>query len=306
MEYAVYKLNFTTPVHFGEKTLESANMTFSADRLFSALAFEAAKESEYLLANLIDKVKNGKIIFSDAFPFNGNEYYCPKPMIKPVKQNGDEDILNRKRFKKLEFLPISKLGDFVLGKTNYEDLKSPDFGKFSVKTSVSIEPDDDPKPFRVCLFSFNENSGLYVIVGYEEKSDLNLTEDLLKKLSFSGIGGKRSTGLGRFKFFPEKLPQEAVNRLNNNFENYMTLSAALPTEEDMTKATEGARYLLEKKSGFVASPNYSPEWRRKRDSFVFKAGSVFKNKWKGELKDVSENGNHAVYRYSLPMFMGVD
>ena len=63
--------------------------------------------------------------------------------------------------------------------------------------------------------------------------------------------------------------------------------AALPADEDLPRVLEGASYLLEKKSGFVASPDYAPEWRRKRDSYAFKAGSCFLERFSGQLKDVS-------------------
>ena len=35
MEYAGYRLSFRQGVHFGSTTVESAEMTFGADRLFS-------------------------------------------------------------------------------------------------------------------------------------------------------------------------------------------------------------------------------------------------------------------------------
>ena len=308
MNYKAYKLNFTGNVHFGKRTLESANMTFTADRLFAALAFEAVHESDEAFSEFINLIAKGKIIFSDAFPFMGNEYYCPKPMIKVATKTNDEDIKKRKQFKKLEYLPISKFGEYVLGKAEIEELLPPEpgFGKFAVKTSVSIEPLNDPKPYRVGYFAFNKNSGLYILAGYEEKSSLGVIEDLLDRLSFSGIGGKRSAGLGKFELDFGEFPQEGLDRLNGVYENYMTLSSALPKDEEMEKALKGARYLLEKKSGFAASIDYAPEWRRKRDSFAFIAGSVFKNKWQGVLKDVSQNGNHPVYRCLMPIFMGVD
>ena len=42
MTYKMYIMNFHT-AHFGAGTLDSSKMTFSADRLFSALAIEAKK-----------------------------------------------------------------------------------------------------------------------------------------------------------------------------------------------------------------------------------------------------------------------
>ena len=44
MEYRIYKLEFTTGVHFGTGMLNESVMTFYADQLFSALYIEALKQ----------------------------------------------------------------------------------------------------------------------------------------------------------------------------------------------------------------------------------------------------------------------
>ena len=43
MEYAIYKLDFSTGVHFGTGTLNQTEYTLAADQLFSALYIEAVK-----------------------------------------------------------------------------------------------------------------------------------------------------------------------------------------------------------------------------------------------------------------------
>ena len=80
---------------------------------------------------------------------------------------------------------------------------------------------------------------------------------------------------------------------------------ALPQKDELTQALEGSTYLLAKRSGFVASDTYAEEQRRKRDLYVFVAGSCFKNRFSGDIYDVSAGGGHAVYRYAKPLFMGV-
>ena len=89
----------------------------------------------------------------------------------------------------------------------------------------------------------------------------------------------------------------------------MLLSVALPTDSELEKALEGASYLLEKRAGFVA-PGVNneamecEEWQKKRDLYVFSAGSCFKNVFEGNIYDVSRGG-HPVYRYAKAMFLGV-
>lgn len=86
----------------------------------------------------------------------------------------------------------------------------------------------------------------------------------------------------------------------------MTLSVSLPREEELETALAGAEYLLLKRSGFVASERYAPEQMRKKDLYVFQAGSCFPEKFHGDIYDVSDTcGRHPVYRYAKPMWMEV-
>ncbi|MBR3721343.1 MAG: type III-A CRISPR-associated RAMP protein Csm4 [Selenomonadaceae bacterium] len=305
MEYAAYKFSFSAPVHFGQRTLTSHEMTFSADRLFSALCIEALKKGEETLSQLLTLAKDNTLIFSDAFPYSGDNYYFPKPIFPVKRTNNDEDIKTRKIFKKINYLAIDKFDKYLKGEAEAESLKLPKFGESSVKTSVKVDPTVDPEPYRVGLFSFEENCGLYIIVGYEKKGK-TLAETLLESLSFAGIGGKRSAGLGRFELLPGKVSDETKKRLTDKYQTYMTISATLPTDEELPMALDGATYLLSKRGGFVASVDYADEWRKKKDSFVFAAGSCFKNTFTGQIKDVSDGGNHPVYRYLKPMFLGVN
>lgn len=76
-------------------------------------------------------------------------------------------------------------------------------------------------------------------------------------------------------------------------------------DQELEQALEGAAYLLEKRSGFVASSSYVPEWRKKKDLYVFSPGSCFVNRFAGDIYDVSDGGRHAVYRYARHYFGGV-
>ncbi len=96
-----------------------------------------------------------------------------------------------------------------------------------------------------------------------------------------------------------------LERLQGQDRYSMLLSTALPMENEMAIALEGASYLLEKRSGFVASDTYAEEFRRKKDLYVFASGSCFINRFSGGVYDVSEGGCHPVYRYAIPLFMGV-
>lgn len=43
----------------------------------------------------------------------------------------------------------------------------------------------------------------------------------------------------------------------------MLLSTALPKNGELEAALDGATYLLERRSGFVASDRYADEWRKR-------------------------------------------
>ena len=79
MEYTIYQLEFKTGVHFGTGMLNESACTFKADQLFSALYIEALKLN--LQQQFYDAVKKGNLLISDAFPYIGQQYMIPKPMI---------------------------------------------------------------------------------------------------------------------------------------------------------------------------------------------------------------------------------
>ena len=126
--------------------------------------------------------------------------------------------------------------------------------------------------------------------------------DVLDMLSFSGIGGKRSSGLGRFSV------EKMVSVDGEHFENpdavngYLLLSTALPKEEEMESVLEGAEYLLEKRSGFIQSQSFGEQQRKKCNQYFFKAGSHFTKRFSGDIYQVAEDGKHPVYRYGKPLF----
>ncbi len=305
MKYAIYRLFFPKGVHFGQTTLESSEMTFQADRLFSALCNEAVSQGSDALDRLVSLAEDEKILLSDAFPYADGVYFLPKPLLPIEHAWQEEDISKRKLYKKLSYLPLSACSDYLEGKLQVETLVQIKFGVSSMKVSVKLEPGEEAEPYRIGTFSFREGCGLYIIVGYEEKEALSFVEELLESLALSGIGGRRSTGMGRFELRRGTLPKEGIERMDGEYPYYTNLSVALPEPEELPGALEGARYLLEKRSGFVASEQYAPEPRRKRDVYAFQAGSCFSRRFKGQLRDVSNRGKHPVYRYLKPIFMGM-
>ena len=304
MNYKIYKMIFTQGVHFGDHSLEKSEITFQADTLFSALCIEALKIDK--LDELLESVKEDHLVFSDAFPYMGQEFFIPKPMKKIEQVVQSEDVTTRKKFKKLEYIQVSLLDQYLKGQ--YPINKGSDIKKLGVhalKTSASIRGNEEAVPYRVGIYRFKEENGLYIVVGYDSQEILDLFDELFEMLSLSGIGGKKNSGLGHFDLEIAELPKELNKRLNTKGE-VMTLSVSLPTEDELDDVLDDSRYLLVKRSGFVDSYTYSKEQRRKKDIYLFKAGSCFNKTYQGDVYDVSSGGNHSVYKYAKPLFMGVE
>lgn len=308
MNYQLYRFCFSNGVHFGSGSLDRAECTFCADTLFSALCQEAVKIGEGTLNALVDHAKNGTFVISDAFPQIGDELFLPKPALYVErKDGGKEDSSIKKAYKKMKYIPVSWFdqylrGDLPLNMTN----AAGQLGVYQMKTSTAVRGLEEPSPYRVRFFCFHRGNGLYIIFGYEGQEEKELMEELLEYLALDGLGGKRSSGLGRFECVPMKMAKELERRLEKDSGMFMTLSASLPGEGELEEALEGANYMLLKRSGFVASERYAPEWMRKKDAYLFAAGSCFLKKYQGCVLDVSSRGTHPVYRYAKPVFLGVD
>lgn len=311
MKFAVYKLNFAAGVHLGTGTLASGANTLPADTLFSALCMEAAQQGEKSIKTLVDAVRQNRLRIGDLFPFIGEELYLPKPLV-PVQRENEGNSIVKKSFKKLKYIPVSQLDTYLQGKIDpvaaVEKLKT--LGAFEVRTMAASRSAEkletgETLPYSVGVYRFGQGNGLYTIAGAEDTQTQNKLEQLLNALSYSGIGGKRSAGLGRFTVQKCEVPQALLKRLQGKNTPCVSLSVCMAADEELENALEGAQYLLLRRSGFVSSTEYAEEQRRKRDMYMFCAGSCFRKRFSGDVFDVSNGGRHAVYRYAAPLWMEI-
>lgn len=310
MQLTVYRLRFPIGIHFGAGALWDSMNTLPADTFFSALCQEAlAHGGEAELETLVASVRKGALRLSDLFPFVGEELYLPKPLY-PVTREQEGDSIVKKSFKKLKYIPVSQWDAYLAGSLNpveaAEQLQR--LGKSSVRTmSASRAPEKldsgDMLPYSVGVYQFRSESGLYLIAGFADENLKKRFDTLLHNLSFSGIGGKRSAGLGRFTVEPAAVPAVLERKLNGQKAPCMALSVCMAEADELENVMEGARYLLLKRSGFIASPDYAPELRRKRDFYSFCAGSCFERRFAGNIFDVGGSGAHPVYRYAAAFWM---
>lgn len=312
MSIALIKLHFTTAVYFGTTNPFKGQNSFFADTLFSALFIEALKNKSE--AKLLQLCKDGALIFSDSLPFICDKFFVPKPMLKIASQ-GELDPSERKKYKKLKFIEINELDNYLKGKVNFEANDTSALGKFATTTKLNLSTDNgvyEAVALYKELFKFKAGSGLYLVVKYQNKVDFDYFISLLNSLSFIGIGGLKFSGLGKFNIeiidkgssvnkFSSLLDLDKVNSHDTNAIN-MLLSTAYPKDEELSKAIEGSTYLLVKRSGFI-QPSNNEISKKKKDRYYFAQGSCFKEKFAGDIFDIANNMTRPSYSYAKPLFL---
>ncbi len=310
MDTKVVKLAFRAPVHFGAGRLSGGVPTCDAATLFSALYIEALRMD--MQDELLAAAQSGALALSDAFPYAGGTYYLPKPMVArgaPGERSAlsaQDDARARKASKKLEFVSSEHYVDCLRGTLDsVQELERFRIGRPFVQTKVNLTRSvkDDADPYHVGGFSFESGAGLYVIV----RGSFDLTP-LLEQLRFSGIGGKRSVGFGRFEYRIEEMnPTAGICIAPNECSRYVLLSSAAPTSDELqSELLEGAHYRLARKGGFIQSSTHGDTFKKKRDMFLFAAGSTFCRTFAGDVFDVNDTpGAHPVYRYAKAMWLEV-
>ena len=310
----IVKIRFSGSVHFGEGLLESSGQSICADTLFSAICHEIILSGdENRLHDFITETRDGSFRISDAFPFIADECYIPKPTIG-VHSLADNDISDssvKKQFKKLRFLPISALQMYLRGDLSaYQCMEYnrafQSLGNTFLNANVKLpaNPETDSEPYFIGGFQFKPECGLWFILCAESNTLMDQYLSIISSLGYSGIGGKRSYGYGRFNVDSEEIPDSLADLLTfDQDDRLMTLSVCLPTESELEKVTPTASYMLIRRSGFTASETYADKPQKKNDLYMFTAGSCFSEGFNGDLYDVSVHGNHPVYRYGYPLFI---
>ena len=301
----IVKLSFLGPVHFGEGRLSGSGYTFDAATLFSALYLEALRLG--CAHELLAAARRGDLALSDAFPYVKDVLYLPKPMVRPAKRPEASDSRARKTAKKLDYIPADRLGDYLAGSLDpVEENDRFDVGVSDVQTKVNLtrEHSKDAEPYHVGSFSFKPDTGVYVVL----RGTFAGLEDLLLQLGYSGIGGKRSSGFGRFEFSIEPLNLKGLSPTKaGSSPRHLLLSTATPTQAELSDALlAGSHYKLVRRGGFVQSTTHHATPQKKQDLYLFAAGSVFAHTFAGDVFDVNATpGAHSVFRYARAMWMEV-
>lgn len=295
MEVQAYKLDFQT-VHFGNGSLNESIGSFNASRLYSSLFLESLKlnvDKEFL--NLS---KSANFFLSDSFPLKDGEFYLPKPIGYPkIPLNSESTRETRrkaKKSKKLRYIKYTDMEDYIEGNCDIDKLDGTDsfFSKSTVVTKKGIDP------YEVGITNFK--TSLYILTIKHKLLDM-----LMDSLQYSGIGGKRSSGYGRFTVEKLDIPDEFSKNIvvnDSEYGVYMTLSTSIPNNDELDAVLPTAEYLLEKSSGFAYSST-SRNLLKKQDLYKFAVGTTLTKTYNGNIFDVRpDNFPHPVWNYAKGLF----
>lgn len=324
-EYSIFRLNFKTAVRFGNgkgaSGLDTRKISLPSDSLFSAvfteyINFFGEEEANKLVASF----EKGETAISSLFPWKrtdkGLSYYIPRPIFPSVKRSGEDNV--KKQLKKIKFISLENLKkyiDFINGKTDFGDESDWDLeiGAELITDRVNLTGEKS-EPYRVASYKFVEGSGLYFIIRYTDKTLFANFKRAVELLGISGIGGKVSSGLGKYTLDVSNMEERGEEKLlydmleNKNAKVQMLLGAYHPKEEEIEKLKqEGCTYILEKRDGFCTSPYFSSSngpMKRKSCVMVME-GSCFSERLEGQILDLSYGNFHKVYRLGKSLFLGV-
>ena len=295
MEVQAYKLDFQT-VHFGNGNLNESIGSFNASRLYSSLFLESLKlnvDKEFL--NLS---KSANFFLSDSFPLKDGEFYLPKPIGYPkIPLNSESTRETRrkaKKSKKLRYIKYTDMEDYIEGNCDVDKLDGTDsfFSKSTVVTKKGIDP------YEVGITNFK--TSLYILTIKHKLLDM-----LMDSLQYSGIGGKRSSGYGRFTVEKLDIPDEFSKNIvvnDSEYGVYMTLSTSIPNNDELDAVLPTAEYLLEKSSGFAYSST-SRNLLKKQDLYKFAVGTTLTKTYNGNIFDVRpDDFPHPVWNYAKGLF----
>jgi CRISPR-associated protein Csm4 len=156
-------------------------------------------------------------------------------------------------------------------------------------------------------------AGLYFLLEFPTASP-ELEADLhqaLAVLGEEGIGGERSSGAGRFTiqtWEPLLADWQAIANFSQG-NRHSLVSLFWQPDINSGQLGSSARYAIQERGGWIASPFSGRQLRRKKVQ-MFAEGSVFAHKPVGQLADVTPSGftRHAIYRsglaVSLPVKLG--
>ena len=333
--YTVYRLTFKTQLHLGRASgsaqegslgLEKTETYIPADTLFSALCQTWATfyGTESLTDFLDPYTENRSVLpfmLTSAFPFAGNLYLFPKPLIWSDAS---------KESKRVQFVSQSIFQSIISGNPVVFDKSNLMNGERVWVTPTEkkqLEISDDNSDFRIWTTNtrprvtlgsqnagsqiwhvetvqFNTGCGLWFAVEFDADETKQRIETLLRVLADTGIGGERNAGYGLFDFAEVRLEMPGVEQSDQ----FVTLSPICPkSPEQLAELRTGdIAYALNPLTGWV---NTTGMVSQRKQVSMFTEGSVLHtgDAQIGRLVDLRpDNWAHPVYRYGYAWQVGIE
>ena len=332
MQHYLYTLCFDAPVHFGMAErgggLEHTDMVMTADALFSAILAELSAAGEHdALCELLDAVRQGILRISDLLPWREREdgawdFYLPRPVLPEdmAAQTRPDSYAEacafmsaHKQQKRLSYIRAGRMQEYLESLREGRPFDEPAaFGQEILHQRVNCRGEES-LPYFVGSFVFHEQAGLYLIVSTESEDMVEAMSRLLEFMGQSGIGGKRSSGYGKFHLADDAvlLSEDAVYgeddaalyRLltDEAAEWQMTLSPVLPDAHDIEAVAQGF-YHLRHVGGFVTTAALA---EKKNSICLLDSGSCLRERVPGSMASLGQNEGHPVLRYGYGLYVGL-
>jgi len=352
-EYRLFRLEFETPVRFGggqgAAGLDYAEMTASSDSVFAAVCIEWLNLNGLeSMRQLVEAVRQDNLLFSSLLPWQlpvskaaQPEYYLPRPLLSGRIAAGSRNSQLKKQLKQLPCIAATAMDRYLTFVRTGEGDPLSFQASFATEVTwdrVNTRAGDDPLPYRVSSWQFNRGqkpdpkrkpsdrlaeqtrmtSGLYWLVCATESQLLENLQTVLESLGVTGIGGKTSSGLGKFIVWDDQLEDSPSGKAllamleNRTSGSQMLLGTVSPDpEQDLTVLrSQDSRYLLVSRDGFTASaafcdPDSGSPLKRKR-CVLIREGSCFPARLEGSVLDLSYGGLHPVYRSGKALHVGLN
>ena len=345
-ELKIVKLHFRSALHLGADVpgigLEDSQSTAHSDTLFSCLINSYAElhsGDSSAVEKLLDPFREGEPPFriSSAFPFemqtqDDATYYFPKPLVDPPPFYGSKEDSRwekqeyGKRVRNTPLVGIDTFQNWLKGEyTDLSELErtTQDIGRICTRTicpqHVRDRLTNATAIYHTGLVHFQDKSGfggagLYFLIELNDMTllDWDAFRAMLKQAGINGLGGRRSLGNGVFKVTDDTLSDLDSNwddlfalREQEGFNGFINLSLYLPAET--SDSLTPVAYQLVPRQGWCYS-SVTPKQIKRKTVTMFGEGSVFRNKPKGVLADVTpdEFTVHKLYRYGIPLSLPIN
>lgn len=291
MDYKIYKLRFTSPLHIGDERSDYDNSltTIHSDTLYAALTACIAKVGGSHIA------EKGDLGFSvsSLFPYYQRKekstpiYFLPKS--KRVELPNENQLTIAKKIKKVQWLGLSYFQKQIDGISLFKGVNlnhvrggylceqeiPQDFMYSEVQTRVAVPRygvdghKDDAEPFYMERIRFSDHSGMFFLAA----GDTTHLENALNVLQYEGIGTDRTVGNGYFAW--EKGKKEDLKIRFSSSSKMMSLSMFCPKPSEVPNLLKGndTSYDFKRRGGWVTSAGHNTI--RKNTVYMFTEGSVF-------------------------------